>query len=224
MKRYDVTLTGLTDLLMHSDDVSACEKVTAWRKDPANKINSVNGDDRSPPWTWTSYLYHDGSVIGIPADNLMTMLREGGSKILTGKRTETYKKHTQSGIVIDTFLWPLTINGATIDVESVNSIIDETEFNDHEKFAQKNGFELFVKRAKIGAAKHIRVRPRFRAGWKCSGQLTVIDEKQSGLTISVLKSILNQCGSLVGIGDWRPSSKFSSGCFGKFSASITVSK
>ena len=92
MQQYQITLNGLTPLLMHNDNLAFTEKVNAWRKDPANKELSVSGDDRTPPWTWIGYLYHDGKNLGVAADNLMTMLREGGAKVLTGKGKETYKE------------------------------------------------------------------------------------------------------------------------------------
>ena len=79
MEQYQVTLKGLTPLLMHSDNLAFSERVQAWQKAPENKANSKAGDDRSPAWTWIGYLYHDGKHVGIPADNLMTMLREAGT-------------------------------------------------------------------------------------------------------------------------------------------------
>ena len=91
MKQYKVTLNGLTPLLMHNDNLSFSEKLTQWRKAPENKELSRVADDRSPAWTWIGYLYHDGKNIGINSDNIMTMLREGGSKVIN-RGKETYKK------------------------------------------------------------------------------------------------------------------------------------
>lgn len=221
MQQYRVTLEGLAPLLMHSDNLSFGEKIQSWRKDPANKEASVGGDDRSPPWTWLGYTYHDTKVIGIPSDNLMTMLREGGAKVKTGKGAETYKKQTQAGILIDTEQWDLLINGGkTIDFETLYGVLNgETNFATHIETVEALGFELLVKRAKVMQAKHIRVRPLFR-DWAATGTLTVHDEKQSGLTKAILKTILEQAGALVGLGDWRPSSPRASGSFGKFRASV----
>jgi len=64
MEQYQVTLKGLTPLLMHSDNLAFSERVTAWQKAPENKANSKAGDDRSPAWTWIGYLYHDGKHVG----------------------------------------------------------------------------------------------------------------------------------------------------------------
>lgn len=224
MDRYMVTLTGLTPLIMHADNIQFSEKISAWQKDPANKELSVAGDDRSPAWTWLGYVYHDGKVLGMPSDNLMTMLREGGCKVKV-RGQETYKKQTQAGIVIDSMRWDLTLGdkGTTVPISPFNALIGNNDFNAHLEMAEKYGFELFVKRAKIGTSKHVRVRPLFR-NWTIKGSLTVLDEDQSGLTKEIMTVILKQAGALVGLGDWRPSSAKSSGSYGKFSPEIKKMK
>jgi hypothetical protein len=107
-------------------------------------------------------------------------------------------------------------------MDDIKPLIGNTEFASHVEMAELLGFELNVKRAKIGRAKHIRVRPMFRE-WKAIGTVTVLDEELSGLTNDVLKIILNQAGALCGVCDWRPSSS-SSGTFGKFSPEIKLLK
>jgi hypothetical protein len=214
MKQYAVRLEGLTPLIMHNDNLSFAEKIAAWQKDPANKMLSVSGDDRSPAWTWMGYLYHDGKELGIPSDNLMTALREGGAKISTGKRQETFKKHTQSGLFIDQQQFSLYTDGVIVKVSDLDDLIGNVNFAEHIERAESLGFELFVKRAKIGTKKHVRVRPMFRR-WVAEGSITVIDEEVSGITKKALEMILNQAGAVCGLGDWRPSSP-ASGTFGKF--------
>ena len=218
MKQYSVTITGETPLLMHQDNISFGEKVRAWSKDPANKGNSVAGDDRSPAWTWIGYLYHDGKKVGMPSDNLMTMLREGGSKVVK-RGAETFKKQTQSGIILDQQQWALSIGGNEISIDTIKPLIGNMEFSEHLETAESLGFELLVKRAKIGAAKHVRVRPMFRE-WTLTGSLTVLDEEMTGLTKPILDQILTQSGALCGMGDWRPSSPKASGTFGRFSHTL----
>lgn len=222
MKQYRITLTGLSPLLMHNDNLAFGEKLSSWRLDPANKELSVSGDDRSPAWTWLGYCYHDGQELGIPSDNLMTMFREGGAKVKTGKNAETYKKQTQAGILVDQQQWRLILPTAPDGVQIKplwSALMGENEFGRHVEYAEANGFELLVKRAKIGAAKHVRVRPMFRS-WSAVGSFTVVDEDQSGLSMPVLDRILSQAGALCGLGDWRPSSPKSSGTFGRFSAAL----
>lgn len=221
MKQYRITLEGLTPLLMHRDNLIYAEKLNAWRKAPDNKANSVNGDDRSPAWTWIGYVYHDGHILGVDSDNIMTMLREGGVKVSTGKGKETYKKQTQSGIMIDQQQWPIETGGQTVDIEPLQALIGELDFVKHIETAESLGFELSVKRAKVGQNKHVRVRPMFRT-WKLQGSLTVLDEEVSGITSGVLETILNQAGALCGLCDWRPSSPRSSGRFGKFAPTVEL--
>jgi hypothetical protein len=216
MQRYLVTLTGTTPLLTHKDHIEWAEYMDKWRLDPANKKLSVPGDDRTPAWRWIGHAYIEGGKVVIPSDNLMTTMREGGSKIQTGKGMETYKRLTQSGIVVDQIAWPLLVNGNEIPYQPIKDLIDNNDFEYHQKVAESLGFELFVKRAKIGAAKHIRVRPRFE-GWSTSGTMTVLDDS---IKTDTLRTILTFAGIYCGIGDWRPSSPKSPGSFGKFTVSL----
>jgi hypothetical protein len=215
-RQYSVTLTGLTPLLMHHDNITSCEMLKKWRSAPGNKAVGVAGDDRSPAFTWIGSLYSDGGRVSIPADNLMTMLREGGSKCPTGKGQKTFKAQTQSGIVVDQGQWDLETPKGKIEFSKIKPLMDEMDFEVHEKTAQDLGFMLFVKRARIGAAKHIRVRPRFDR-WSASGTVTVLDE---AITTETLQMILDYAGTYCGMCDWRPSSPRSPGSFGKFEATI----
>jgi hypothetical protein len=220
MKTYRVTLTGITPLLMHNDNLAFAEKVAAWQRDPGNKEMSIKGDDRSPAWGWLGSAYHDWNVFGIPSDNIMTLLREGGTKISTGKGQETYKRHTQAGIHVHDHQWPIYVNGQTVPVkplwDRLMGISDPERFHEHLAAVEEYGFTLSVKRAKVGQSKHVRVRPMFHAGWQVVGSFMVPDEETSGLHASILQRVFEQAGSLVGLGDWRPSSPKASGTYGKF--------
>jgi len=217
MKQYQITLNGLTPLLMHNDNLAFSEKIKAWQKAPENRELSVTADDRSPAWVWIGYLYHDGKHIGINSDNIMTMLREGGAKVIN-KGKLTYKKQTQAGIMLDQQQFDLYVNGDRIMWDDIKPLVGNIDFSKHIETAESLGFEMSVKRAKIGRAKHIRVRPMFRE-WTATGTITVLDEELSGLTRGVLETILNQAGAVCGLCDWRPSSP-NSGTFGKFSPEI----
>jgi len=221
VKRYEITIEGLTPLLMHADNIAFAEKIAAWRRDPANKEHSVSGDDRSPAWSWIGYLYHDGRHLGLPSDNLMTMLREGGARVKTARAggKETFKKHTQAGIMLDRQQFDLFVDGAQIPLGAVEPLIGESDFATHIEAAEALGFELLVKRARVGQSKHVRVRAMFR-DWTARGTVTVLDESLSGLTSGVIETVLNQAGALVGIGDWRPASPRASGTFGKFAPTV----
>lgn len=215
---YAVTLTGASPLLMHADNLKWASDMEAWTADPENKRSSKAGDDRTPAWRWLGYCYHDGQHVGIASDNLMTMLREGGAKVpVPGKKNLTYKRQSQSGIVVNEMLWPLVTPKGLVPWASVAALRDEDDFAAHERAVSALGFELFGKRAKVGMAKHTRIRPRFDA-WEASGTVTVFDET---ITQPVLQSILDMAGMYCGLGDWRPSAPSKPGPWGRFTATVT---
>lgn len=214
-RRYKITISGARSLLMHHDNIPGGERVKRWQKDPKNRDLSVAGDDRSPAWVWLTYCYHDGKRLIVPSDNLMTALREGAKRVPTGKRG-TFKAQSQSGILVDQESWPLTVYGKEISWEILAALADELNFEKHEAAASALGFELFVKRARVGTAKHVRVRPRFE-NWACEGTVTILDDT---ITEDVLRDILSQSGRFAGLGDWRPSSPKSPGPFGTFTATV----
>lgn len=215
-RTYAVKLNGETPLLMHHDNLPWAETMKKWGLDPANRKNSVAGDDRSPAWRWIGNLYVEKGVVVLPSDNLMTVLREGGKRCPTGKGQTTFKSQTQSGIVVDQSSWPILSHGKEISFEPIKKLIENDDFETHETTAVEGGFELFVKRAKIGAQKHVRVRPRFN-NWSASGTITVFDDM---ITKDVLSNILTFAGAYAGVGDWRPSAPKSPGPFGKFTIEI----
>lgn len=217
MRQYEVTLKGETSLLLHNDNLEWADVMDEWKKDPANKKNSKAGDDRSPAWRWIGSLYVDDGILVIPSDNLMTVLREGGTRCPTGKGKKTFKAQTQSGIIVDQLAWPLLVDGETIEYSPIQAMIENPEYLEHKKLAKSLGFELFAKRAFISLGKkHVRVRPRFNR-WSTVGTMTVVDDQ---ITPEVLQNILTFAGTYSGLGDWRPSSTKSPGPFGKFSATI----
>ena len=216
MERYQIILEGETPLLMHRDNIQFSERVRAWQQE--NRSLSVAGDDRTPAWSWIGSLYDYGEYVGLNADNMMTMLREGGAKVPTGSKNETYKRQTQSGIVLEEICPPLLVNGKRLEMAPISALLDEDVFEAHVEAVREMGFDLLVKRAKVGTSKHIRVRPMFEK-WAVITSLMVVDPKESGITREVLQKILNKAGSLCGLGDWRPSSR-TPGQFGRFKATV----
>lgn len=216
MTKYEVRLEGVAPMLIHADDLAWRGELEKWLRDPENARVAVKGDDRSPAWKWIGYCYHDGQVLGVPSDNLMTALREGGAKVPTGKKGQTYKRQSQSGIIVDQMLWPLVTPKGTVAWDDIAALRDEASYEAHEDAVKPFGFWLFAKSAKVGANKHVRVRPRFDA-WSCAGTVTVVDET---ITEEVLKLILDMAGMYCGLGDWRPSSPSKPGPFGRFNATV----
>ena len=223
MKRYEITMTGRSPLIMHRDNLDFAERnVKAWTRIPENKALTQAGDDRTPAWTWIGYLYNDKNVVGLDADNIMTLLREGGAKVpFPGKSKETFKKYTCNGLTCDTIQFDLFF-GENLDrqcyIKDILSLLDNNNFDEHLRVVEELGFELFVKRAKVGMSKHVRVRPRFNQ-WRAVGTITVFDEETSCLTRDNLERIFIQCGKLIGVGDWRPGSP-KGGYFGLFTPEV----
>lgn len=209
-------LTGTTPLLMHQDNVEAADALAAWRQAPENKDQSKPGDDRSPPWTWQTYLYTDGEKIVWPAENLMVCLRQAGTQ-MTLKGQKTYKEITQSGLLIEDEFADFMFDGKQLGVDRVEKMKD-APFAEQVKRAQELGFRLFVKRAAIKSSgkvtKHVRVRPRFDS-WSVRGTISIINPT---VTYEKLVQLFDIAGR-VGLGDWRPGCK-TPGPFGMFEAKL----
>ena len=219
MKTYQITITGKTPLLMHHDNIEWADFMDEWKNNPESKKGSKAGDDRSPAWRWLGCVYHDGKTLGIPQANIMRSLMEGGAMVPVpgGKMGKTFKSQTQSGMMSVEPFWALHVNGKPIEWAGIERLKDIDKFAGHKVAARELGFELLVKRAKVGSSKHVRVRPQFAAGWVASGSLAVWDEQ---IDQRSLASILEYAGQYKGLGDWRPGGR-TPGPYGTFEAKIS---
>ena len=216
MRNYRITLTGKTPLLMHYDDVAWADKMAAWLTVPENKANSKSGDDRYPAHRWLGSLYHDGSKVVMPADNVAVTLREAGAAFLVpGQSKKTFKAQTQSGMMSQNPFWTFTNGGREVEIGELLALGEKAAFEDHAAAAQRLGFDLHLKRAKVGMTKHVRVRPIFTA-WQAVGEMLVWDDT---LTKDILQKIASYAGQYKGLCDWRPSSK-TPGNYGMFDAVV----
>ena len=217
MRRYEITISGQTPLLMHWDNIEWADRLDEWKNDSGNKKNSKAGDDRSPAWRWVGSMYHDGAHVAVPNDNLMRCLMEGGAMVPVpgGKSGKTFKAQTQSGMMVAEPFWPVLIDGAAVPMSDINPLLKVEDFGKHKEAVSALGFRLHVKRAKIGASKHIRVRPCFDR-WEVRGTVSVWDDQ---ITERVLADILRYAGQYKGLGDWRPGGK-TPGSFGMFEAAV----
>lgn len=223
IRKYKLTITGVTPLLMHQDSIDGSDLVKQWNKNPANKAKGVAGDDRAPGWAWINYLYYDqdaaekDAVIAIPAENIMKCFMEGGAMIKAGKGAKTLKSNVMSGMSCSEMYFPLSVSGNTIPVAPFLKMMreDVTDFDQHTKAANDAGFFLYCKRAKIGNSKHVRVRPRFNQ-WSFDIELTVWDDLIDDTNLGL---IAEYAGRYKGLCDWRPSSP-TPGSYGMFTASV----
>lgn len=88
------------------------------------------------------------------------------------------------------------------------------EFTDHIRVARASGFRFDMRRAKVGAAKHVRIRPLFHF-WRVRGIIMV---NTAEVPLNKLREIHCKAGDR-GLGDWRPSSP-KPGKFGQFNATV----
>lgn len=205
-------LKGIMPLLMHADDVEAADELKRWRSDPANKNISVPGDDRSPPWTWQTYCYSDGTHLAYPQENIMVALRQAGAQLIL-KKQKTYKEISQSGLLIVSEFCEFQNNGKQVTTAPLTAVKNKS-FAEQAAAVQKHGFKLFMKRARVGTSKHIRVRPRFD-NWSIKGRIQILANE---ITPEILTQLFNLAGR-VGLGDWRPGCK-TPGPFGMFTATV----
>ena len=200
---------------MHHDNIEWADDIDAKRNaiKEADKKLFKAGDDRCPAETWKGYLYHDGTHVVIPQDNFASMLMKAGARV-TLKGKTTYKSLTQSSILFEQMYMAFFSNGTTLAWKAIDEITGD--FKAQADRVKALGFRLFMKRAAIGQAKHVRVRPRFEQ-WSVEGSFEVIDD---AVTDDVLQRIWEEAGKYIGLCDWRPGSKQSPGPYGRFVATL----
>lgn len=216
-RTFQITLTGSAPLLMHMDNIPWADEMELWKNEAAkNKGTSKAGDDRTPAWRWIGCVYHDAGVIAIPADNLSRCIMEAAANFIVAKN-KTFKEQTQSGMMFTEFGWPLLVDGKTVAMDAITKMRKSNDFHEQEEAVKKLGFSLYIKRAKVGTSKHIRVRPRFPR-WSCQGTVQVWDPM---ITEKLLQDMFTFAGERKGLCDWRPGGK-TPGPFGRFTASVTA--
>jgi len=218
--RYQFTLTGVSDLIMHQDSVEWADTVQEWRLSPNNplKKGENKGDDRRPAWTWLGYMYHDNTSIALPSSYIVGVLKKAGARISAGGN-KTFKEKSVSGIFVEDEFIKFFVDGKQIPVKELLELIHEPSFNEHVKTVREHGFELFTKRVPIKASKNVRVRPRF-TNWSASGILEVTTD---AITTEILSQLFTLAGR-IGIGDWRPGSPISPGPYGMFDTILKLLK
>lgn len=223
---YEFEIRGLTPLLMHADSIEGADIIKEWRDNPQNKGLQRPGDDRSPAWGWMYSLYLDAKQekICMPAVNVTTALMKAGSYLSAGKG-KTLKRSAAAGLMIPDEYLPFQANGKSVSFADLsgNKLPQEVDPRSFEKLkavAAKHHIMLWSKRAKIGQAKHIRVRPRFES-WSVSGRIEILLPE---FTADVVKQLFEIAGRRVGLGDWRPDSPKSPGPFGQFETKIKAAK
>lgn len=221
---FEVIANGITPLLLHQDDVEWADTIAEERdrikraeKGGDNSIAFRAGDDRVPAATWKGYAYNDGERLVLPTANLQRCLVAAGAMIpMPNKPRSSMKKPAASGIMFDDPFVPLLIGTQMQEVPWNDVARIDGKFSEHVAAARNLGFDLQVKRAKVGMSKHVRVRPLF-ARWAFRAGFAV-DLGQ--IDASTIETLWQYAGSRCGIGDWRPSAPMSPGPYGKFAVEV----
>ena len=200
-----VTITGLSDLLVHNVEYSLNPR-NPWSKE-VNVIAKKRGTNKTTDdmermqflQTKMSLWYKEGSdysKLEIPPRVLRAAIEEGARKVRQGPLV-------REGLVVSEctdFTYPFN------DVS-----IDDLCHRSWDDFQGGLQFEtpVVVQRNKV-----LRVRARFQMPWKATFKVTyfadLLDEDQMNEWLLI-------AGMRLGIGDWRPSK---SGIFGRFEHKI----
>jgi hypothetical protein len=219
MTTYQVRIVGTTPIIVHADSVEWADFIAAWRGDPKNKGLSKAGDDRTPPFSWMgclNYSHAETGFLAVPGEYLAKALMGGAAGVPTGRGKATFKSLSQSGLLCGNSPWPLLVDGKKIQMSEIRKLRDLATFGEHLQAVRGMGFDLLVKRARIGQQKHIRVRPIFHR-WSTEGEILVLEDQL--IKRPILEQFLELGGRLKGLGDWRPGAP-TPGNFGMFKAVV----
>jgi hypothetical protein len=191
--------------------------VEKWQRDPANRDKSAAGDDRTPAWNWIGGLYHNGHEIALPTDSVMAACMGAGAEVKAPRGKKTLKSVTQSGMAFTDPFLKFYINGSKMPVPMASVLALQTveDFDQHLKTVRDLGFALDIRRARVGASKHVRVRPVFEK-WSAVASLSVWADV---LTEDALNTIFYIAGDRYGLLEWRPSGR-RPGPFGRFTVTL----
>lgn len=219
---FKVEIIGKMPLLMHMDSIEGRDELEGWRGRPENKKLSKPGDDRTPPWTWRTYMYHDQTSVTLAFNNLQRAMSQGATNVKQGKGAKSWKADSIGEVLFDKEHLPLECRCdpnkplRSVAWEDVLHVAELKMYADQVKGAEKLGFRLFAKPVTVNKNKHIRVRPRFDE-WKVTTVLTVGDDR---ITTEVLKQWFFYAGK-AGVGDGRPSSPRTPYPYGTFDTKVT---
>ena len=144
----------------------------------------------------------------------MACIRKASASVIM-KKQKTYKEVSQSGMAVMSEYMKFQCGPDYKQISYADiKAMENDEYSSQYRDVADFGMRLFMKRAKVGQSKHIRVRPRFDQ-WRVSGSLLVTAPE---LTKEVLKTIIGIAGTL-GMCDWRPGCK-TPGSFGMYKAEL----
>lgn len=186
--KFTITIEGTAPLLMHSARLSNPLDPAAKALKAATSKRTKTDEDHEK----VARLEHAGSLyldpaIGpyLPGENIARCLVDAG------KITKSGVKITR-GVFVSSDVNPIAYQGP----------------RDAEGLWKDENFR-HIASVKVGTARVMRCRPIFRT-WRTQA-MGILDT--SVLTLEDLRSIAEQAGAMVGLGDWRPR-------YGRFTATI----
>lgn len=238
---------GTQALLMHCDDIEKGDELAKLRERMNAQKTGKAGDDRSPPYTWQTYLYSDEDrTVAMPSAVIMGALKVAGGRLKL-KGNTSYKSLTQSGLLISTEFCPFwygTKETTVTDEEVENDLAFRAKrlVGDQSKVVfsgrqvtmfqverfKDEPFSVHCKEVeKLGFKLDLK-RPPVGASrhirvrprfqkWAVTGEITITDSVITPVTLATLFDI---AGRRAGLCDWRPSSKKSPGPHGVFKATV----
>lgn len=192
-KRVQVTITGTSPMLMHSDrganplsdESKALKAVSTKRK----KTEEDHAAMMEIEWNASLYLNAEGQIV-VPVENVRASIRDGAKLSKMGK--EISRKVFIEGEHI-----PLTYSGP----RDRKKLFEDTRFRD-------------VRSVRVGQQRVMRTRPFFR-DWSLT---FVAYWEPDAFDVDLFKQCLESAGKFIGLGDFRPDK---GGTYGRFVVSET---
>lgn len=184
---YTITATirGIAPLLQHKFPLGTL----AGLMDGANRKSGSK--DYSLEWLETMYTSSDGQWLMQPASHIEGALTNAGAQFrVKGSRTKTYRQLMRAYVLVAPDEIIHCWNGAPLAAPDATLLREPTDA------VQVNVQRVIVSRSAVA-----RARLQINAGWELSFQIQVNDEQ---IRPDVLRTILDEAGHAIGIGDFRP--------------------
>ena len=217
MEKLTLKIIGTTPLLMHRDSVEHADAMGELLKSTKKGQSGPAGDDRWPSYRWVGYCYHDErDRLCIPAQNLFSCLLKGAVDFKPAGATK--KQSIKPFVSCEIAVGDAILTKPALTIEQIEHAIEPYvgDFKSTKEAVERDlGFALDVRRAKVGSAKHVRVRPMFY-DWEASCDVVLACDK---ISKAQALELFAHCGMFVGVGDWRPGAP-TPGLYGKFRVEI----
>jgi hypothetical protein len=190
MKTMKIKWTGIRPLLMHSAELAdplneTVRKIKALTAKKTKKTDHDMEEIDRLSFIGSLYLGEDGHPV-IPSDNIERCIQLGGQKKRIGK----------------------DVAAAVLCADPKYRLEYEGPKDPDKLYASKR--HCLRKSVAVQKSRVIRVRPMLPTGWSITFTL---EYDESVINERAIKDAMNDAGSLIGLGDWRPK-------FGRFSVEI----